>query len=169
MKTLSIEIRCPELRDARDLSEVYRASWLNAYSGLIAHQPLSNMMERRNEAWWKKAATGPATLLVLEVAGKIAGYTSIGANRASDLAQEGEIYEIYLLPQYQGLGLGGKLFGRARQQLSKLCLKGLVAWCLEDSHQANRFFRMQGGQDFAEGVEDFDGQKLKKSGFIWKN
>ncbi len=59
------------------------------------------MIERRGEAWWRKATRGPATILVVEVAGTVAGYASLGLNRARALPHEGEIYELYLRPEYQ--------------------------------------------------------------------
>ena len=45
--------------------------------------------------------------------------------------------------------------------------RGLVVWCLEDSHHADRFFRMAGGRDICEGMEDFGEKHLKKIGYIW--
>ena len=167
MKTLSIEVRPAEPRDARAVSDVHRASWLQAYSGLIPHKVLLAMLERRGEDWWRRAAKGPSTLLVLDIAGKIAGYATIGVNRAPALKQEGEIYELYLLPEFQGTGLGGYMFRECRSILSNLGLVGLAAWCLEDSVIAATFFRATGGMDIAEGMEDFGDISLKKLGFIW--
>ena len=83
------------------------------------------------------------------------------------LVFEGEVYEIYLRPEYQGIGLGRILFGEAKSLLKSLGCKGLVVWCLEDSHHADRFFRMAGGHDVCEGMEDFGGKCLKKIGYIW--
>lgn len=167
MKTVSIEIRHGDPRDSRAIAEVHRVSWMQAYSGLIPHKPLVQMVDRRGESWWRKATRGPATLLVADVAGTVAGYATLGLNRARALPQEGEIYEIYLRPEYQGMGLGRSLFGEARGLLKSLGCRGAVAWCLEDSHIADRFFRMAGGRDIAEGMEDFDGKDLKKIGFVW--
>lgn len=169
MKTVSIEVRKATPRDAAALSDVHRRAWTHAYSGLIPFKALTAMIERRRENWWKRAADGPATLLVVEIAGKIAGYASCGANRARALPQEGELYELYLLPEYQGLGLGSLLFREVRALLKGLGLHGLVAWCLEDSEHASDFFRAKGGLDIAEGLEDFDGRNLKKLGFVWRH
>ena len=36
---------------------------------------------------------------------KVAGYANYGRNRARSLHFEGEIYELYLRPEFQGLGL----------------------------------------------------------------
>lgn len=149
------------------MAAVHRGAWMQAYAGLIPHKALVAMLERRGEDWWRRASRGSATLLVLDVAGKIAGYATIGLNRAQALKQEGEIYEIYLLPEFQGTGLGSYMFRQARSVLSGLGFRGLVAWCLEDSANACTFFRATGGMDIAEGMEDFGGTSLKKLGFVW--
>ncbi|MCO6184862.1 GNAT family N-acetyltransferase [Rhizobium sp. L1K21] len=167
MTTLTIEVRRAEPNDAAKIAEVHRRSWEHTYAGLIPHKPLLRMLERRGQKWWANAATGPATLLVLDVAGEIAGYATVGLNRARALPHEGEIYELYLLPEYQGVGLGGRLFREAKGLLSSLGCEGLIAWCLEDSQQAVEFFRLKGGVDSVEGMEDFDDVKLKKLGFLW--
>lgn len=167
MKTLSIDVRRAEPQDARAISETHRISWLQAYAGLIPHKPLVQMVDRRGEVWWRKATRGPATLLVLDVAGTVAGYATLGLNRARALPQEGEIYEIYLRPEYQGIGLGRQLFGEAKLLLKSLGCKGLIVWCLEDSDNAYRFFRSAGGRDIAEGMENFGEKELKKIGFVW--
>ncbi len=168
MKTLSIDVRRAEPQDARAISMAHRESWSHAYAGMIPHKPLTQMLERRGEGWWRKAADGPATLLVLDVAGVVAGYATIGLNRARALPQDGEIYEIYLRPEYQGIGLGRRLFGEGRRLLKSLGCEGLVVWCLEDSEHAMHFFRRHGGEDAAEGMEDFGGTNLRKIGFVWR-
>ncbi|RYG96109.1 MAG: N-acetyltransferase, partial [Alphaproteobacteria bacterium] len=95
MKTLSIEVRRAEPQDALAVSAVHRAAWIAAYAGIIPHRSLVRMIERRREDWWRRATRGPSTVLVLEVAGKIAGYATVGRNRVDALKQEGEIYELY--------------------------------------------------------------------------
>ena len=168
MKTLSIDVRRAESQDARAIAEAHRLSWQHTYAGIIPHRPLGQMLERRGEDWWRKATRGPATLLVVDVAGIIAGYATLGLNRARALPQEGEIYEIYMRPEYQGIGLGHSLFGEARRLLKSLGCKGMVAWCLEDSESADRFFRSNEGVDIAEGTESFGDTALKKVGFVWQ-
>ena len=167
MKTLTIEIRHAEPADARAISDAHRAAWISCYGGLIPNRPLTQMLERRGESWWRKATRGPATVLVADVAGVVAGYATLGLNRARSLPQEGEIYEIYLRPEYQGIGLGYRLFQEARRQLKSIGCNGMVVWCLEDSDMACRFFRSNGGRDVAEGMEDFAEAALKKIGFVW--
>ena len=168
MKTLSIDVRRAEPQDAAAISEAHRASWLHAYAGIIPHKPLMQMVQRRDAAWWRKATRGPATLLVLDVAGVIAGYATLGLNRARALPQDGEIYEIYLRPEYQGLGLGSRLFAAARARLADNGLKGLVVSALEENQNALSFYAGAGGRDIAEGVEVFEQKALKKVAFVWE-
>jgi GNAT superfamily N-acetyltransferase len=167
MKTLSIDVRPAAPGDAAALSDVHRQAWQYCYSGLIPHKALSTMMERRDETWWRKATHGVASILVVDIGGKIAGYATLGLNRARNLAYDGEIYEIYMRPEYQGVGLGHVLFNESRRALTSLGYRGLVVWCLEDCDVAANFFRSNGGLDMVEGYEDFGPVTLKKLGFIW--
>ncbi|MCM2293436.1 GNAT family N-acetyltransferase [Allorhizobium sp. BGMRC 0089] len=167
MTTLSIEVRPASAADAVALSNAHRQAWQYTYSGLIPHKALTRMLERRDVSWWRKAINGPATVLVADMNGDIAGYATMGLNRARGLPYDGEIYEIYLKPEYQGVGLGHVLFTESRRLLKSLGCRGLVIWCLEECQQAASFFRSKGGTDAVEGMEDFDDVKLKKLGFVW--
>jgi GNAT superfamily N-acetyltransferase len=166
-KTLTIEIRHAEPQDAEAIAEAHRAAWSHAYTGILPHKSLRQMLERRNVAWWRRAIRGSTSILVLDVGGTIAGYATLGLNRARSLPQEGEIYELYLRPEYQGVGLGKRLFTEARQLLASLGCKGMAIWCLEDNYPSVDFYRFQGGRDVAEGHETFDGKTLKKVAFVW--
>jgi GNAT superfamily N-acetyltransferase len=168
MKTLLTDIRLADSTDAKAIAETYRLSWESAYRGLIPHKPLTQMLEKRNESWWFRSLRGRTTILVLEMDGVIAGYATIGMSRATGLPQQGEIYELYFRPEYQGNGLGHLLFAECRRLLRFLGLTGLITWCLEDSDPAMAFFQAEGGRDIAEGMEDFGPVSLKKIGFAWE-
>ncbi len=55
---------------------------------------------------------------MLDVGDGIAGYASYGRNRAASLPYRGEIFELYLAPEYQGLGFGRRLFSAAQRALA---------------------------------------------------
>lgn len=167
MNTLVIDIRKAEPQDAAEIAEVHLQAWRGAYSGIIPHRALNAMLGRRGSDWWANAIRRAATVLVVEIGGKLAGYATIGRNRARELAQQGEIYELYLRPEYQGIGLGSRLFAAARQRLLDSGLQGMVVWALEDNSGALAFYEGAGGRDIAEGVEVFDHKALKKVAFVW--
>ena len=167
MKTLAIDIRKAEPRDAGAIAEVHHDAWRGAYAGVIPHRALTAMINRRGREWWANAIRGAASVLVVEVGGEVAGYATIGRNRARELRQEGEIYELYLRPEYQGIGLGTRRFAEARTRLRGHGLKGLVVWALEENAGALDFYASSGGRDVAEGVEVFDQKALRKVAFVW--
>ena len=167
MKTLSIDVRRAEPHDARAISEAHRLSWQQAYAGLIPHRPLTQMLERRGEIWWKKATRGSATMLVVEVAGVVAGYATLGLSRARGLPHDGEIYELYLRPEFQGMGFGRRLFNAARRDMAQSGLKNLVIWALTDNDPALEFYRALGGRMVARSSENFGTRTLDKVAFAW--
>lgn len=167
MSTLTIDIRPADSRDAEGVAEVHAAAWQNAYAGIIPYKALRNMIGRRDHRWWQRAIRRGTSVLVLDLGDTIAGYATFGLNRARALPQDGEVYEIYLRPEYQGVGFGSRLFAAARGQLAGHGCKGLIVWALQDNDGAVEFYRGQGGQAVAEGAETFDGQRLKKLAFAW--
>ncbi len=168
MNTLTIDIRRAEPQDAAAIADVHHDSWRGAYAGIIPHKALTSMINRRGAKWWADAIRRAASVLVIELGGEVVGYATLGRNRARELPQQGEIYELYVRPEYQGIGLGTRLFTAARQKLSTHGLSGLVVWALEENVNAVEFYARAGGRDIAEGVEVFDARALRKVAFIWE-
>jgi ribosomal protein S18 acetylase RimI-like enzyme len=167
MNTLTIDIRKAEPCDADAIAGVHHEAWQGAYAGIIPHRALNTMIGRRGTSWWENAIRRAASVLVIEMGDEVVGYATLGRNRARELPQEGEIYELYLRPEYQGLGLGSRLFAAARERLEAHGLSGLVVWALEENENALRFYEGAGGRDVAEGVEVFDAKALRKVAFVW--
>lgn len=167
MNTVTIEIRKAEARDAEAIAGVHHAAWRGAYAGMIPHRALNAMISKRGVAWWASAVRRSANVLVVDVGGEIIGYATLGRNRAGALKQQGEIYELYLLPEWQGVGVGTRLFAAARSRLAEMGLKGLVVWALEENQGALSFYAGAGGRDVAEGVEVFDARAMRKVAFVW--
>jgi ribosomal protein S18 acetylase RimI-like enzyme len=152
--------------DAEALATVFRESWLNAYQGVIPKLHLDRMILRRGADWWRHAASREEAPLVLEVAGLVGGYVTFGPSRARG-PYKGEIYELYLAPTHQGLGLGEMLFEGARAQLDSKGLRGLVVWALVDNQSACHFYWRRGGRPAASVWETFGIKRLEKAAFVW--
>ncbi|RLQ89018.1 GNAT family N-acetyltransferase [Notoacmeibacter ruber] len=167
MTTLSIEIRNASSSDSAGIAATHRDSWQGAYAGLIPHLALTRMIAHRGEQWWQRALSSTASVLVAELGDEIVGYATYGRNRTPELPQKGEIYELYLRREYQGIGIGSRLFAAARERLEAAQLKGVVVWALEDNLIAQDFYAGRGGHDIAEGVENLGGAPLKKIAFVW--
>jgi GNAT superfamily N-acetyltransferase len=167
METDVVHIRPARPKDATALADVYAEAWRGAYRGIIPHLSLERMIARRGERWWKDALAERRPLLVLDFDGAASGYVTYGRCRSGRAPFQGEIFELYLHPVYQGLGLGEKLFDRARQRLADLRLRGLLVWALTDNDSACAFYLSLGGKPVAEGAERFGDVSLRKVAFGW--
>ncbi|MFM2422551.1 MAG: hypothetical protein RL291_1081 [Pseudomonadota bacterium] len=152
--------------DGSALAEICRDSWRTAYIGMIPQAHLDRMMARRDDAWWLAAIERDDGLRVLDVSGQVTGYVTFGRSRARG-PYKGEIYELYLKPSHQGLGLGEHLFESARAELDGMALKGLVVWALIDNQPACHFYWRRGGRPVASVWETFGLKRLEKVAFVW--
>jgi len=168
MSTLAIEIRRAQSSDILAISEVHDAAWRSAYRGLIPGLELERLVEKRGPSWWEMAIRRGSRIHVLKVGDAVAGYVNYGGNRAKALPYGGEIYELYMHPQYQGLGFGHKLFSTARSDLAQARLGGLVVWALAENDGAVGFYRALGGQPVASSSERFGTKTLDKIAFAWQ-
>jgi len=167
MSTLAIGVRKAKPRDAEAITNVHDAAWHYAYDGIIPARVLSQMVTRRGPRWWQRAINRGTGILVLEAGGEVSGYATFGSNRARNLPQRGEVYEIYVAPEYQGVGLGTELFLSARSELMRARLDPMLVWALAENEAACRFYRNAGGRQIARTVERFGDKTLAKLAFGW--
>lgn len=163
---VGIGVRNARAEDAQALVDVFRESWRHAYCGVIPAMHLVRMISRRDIAWWRSAIRSEPHFLVLEVCGKIAGYATCGGIRSARRTG-GEIYELYLTPVHQGIGLGEYLFEACRQRLDADGHDGLIVWSLSDNQGARDFYRRRGGVAVMKSREAFSGRQLQKIAYGW--
>ena len=149
------------------LAEAHDAAWRTAYLGLIPGPELEKLVARRGPSWWDAAIRRGSRIGLLIFGEEIAGYVNYGRNRAKSLPYGGEVYELYLRPEYQGLGFGRKLFAMAKRDLSQTGQTGLVVWVLSDNDAAVCFYRALGGRAVARSTERFGPKTLDKVAFAW--
>ncbi len=80
---------------------------------------------------------------------------------------QGEIYELYIAPEHQGVGLGEHLFEASRFALDRRRLRGLVVWVLAQNTIATDFYWRRGGRPMKQVIENVGGKKLEKIAFGW--
>jgi ribosomal protein S18 acetylase RimI-like enzyme len=167
MSTILIEVRRAKSSDATAIAATHDEAWRGAYQGIIPGPELDKLINRRGPQWWDGAIRKGSRIAVLAFGDCVAGYTNYGRNRARSLHYDGEIYELYLRPEFQGLGFGRKLFTAARRDLMQSGLNSLVIWALSDNEQAVGFYRTLGGKAVARSSERFGTRVLDKVAFAW--
>ena len=138
MSTTLIEVRPAKAADAAAVASTHDEAWRAAYQGIIPGAELEKLINRRGPQWWDSAIRKGSRVSVLVFGDKVAGYANYGRNRARSLHFEGEIYELYLRPEFQGLGFGRRLFTSAKRDLVQSGLKSMVIWALSDNDAGHR-------------------------------
>jgi ribosomal protein S18 acetylase RimI-like enzyme len=167
--TVVIEIRQAKPSDAVAIALTHDEAWRSAYQGIIPNVELDKLINRRGSDWWDSAIRKGSRISVLVFGDKVAGYANYGRNRARSLYYDGEIYELYLRPEYQGVGFGRRLFTAARRDLIQSGMKSLVVWALSDNDPATEFYRALGGRAVARSSERFGTKVLDKVAYGWNS
>jgi ribosomal protein S18 acetylase RimI-like enzyme len=168
MHTVTIEIRRAKPSDAVAVATTHDDAWRAAYRGIIPGTELDKLINRRGPEWWDSAIRKGSRIALLQFGEHIAGYSNYGRNRARSLSYDGEVYELYLRPEFQGLGFGRRLFTAARRDLLQSGLKTIVVWALSDNEPAVEFYRALGGRAVARSSERFGGKVLDKVAYAWQ-
>ena len=168
MKELVISIRRARTEDAAALSGVFDSAWREAYQGIIPGVALDRMMARRGPRWWLSTIGRGRPLVVLDVAETVAGYASYGRCRDRSLPAEGEIDELYLSPDYQGIGFGTRLFKCVRNDMMDRGIKRIAVWSLTENERARAFYERLGGKVVAETTDRVAGSTLTKVAYLFR-
>ena len=167
--TVVIEIRQAKPPDAAAVAATHDEAWRAAYQGIIPSVELDKLINRRGADWWNTAIRKGSRISILVFGDNVAGYANYGRNRARSLSYDGEIYELYLRPEFQGLGFGRRLFSAVRRDLAQSGMKSLVVWALSDNDMAVEFYRALGGRAVARSSERFGTRVLDKVAYGWNS
>lgn len=150
--------------DAEALGRVHAQCWHETYDHLISAAALEKVSPRRlAELWTHWARQGDDFRIVAAlVDGEIVGFAGSGPARDRDPVRNREVYFIYLLAEYQGTGLGQKLFDAVVDPDDRIYL-----WVAADNPRAHRFYERNGMVlDGASHTEPFLGETLTEVRFV---
>jgi ribosomal protein S18 acetylase RimI-like enzyme len=150
--------------DTATLAALHAGAWRYAYAGLIPEPGLSRMIARRGPGWWTRLHRQRGRALVATLGGEVVGYALIGQCRGGP---GGEIQELYVRPDCQGLGFGARLFEAARAEFRARGLAPLTVWCLAGNALGVGFYRAVGGRETARACDSVAGARLEKLCFTW--
>ena len=167
MGTTTFSIRRARPADIGMLTSVFEASWREAYLGVIPGLALERFLSKRSPGVWRGMIERGRGLAVMEIEGRVVAYAAYGRMRERGLSAQGEIDELYVSPEYQGLGLGSRLFRAVRNDLADRGLTRVGVWALADNERACAFYQQLGGIRGPQAVERLSGTCLPKVGFVF--
>lgn len=128
------------------VARVHVRSWQAGYRGLLPDAYLDGLRAEDRAQRYRFAsedARDPATVVAIED-GTICGFATTAPARDSDVADDGEVYALYVDPEWWGCGFGAALITEARRRLVDLGFRNAVLWLLAGNARADRFYRIDG-------------------------
>jgi GNAT superfamily N-acetyltransferase len=143
-------LRPAEPEDAMGVARVHVRSWQAGYRGLLPDQYLDGLRPEDRAQRYNFASEDvrdPATLVAVED-GMICGFATTAPARDSDMPDDagpwGELFALYVDPDWWGRGVGAALISVARSRLLALGYRNAVLWLLAGNARADRFYRIDG-------------------------
>ena len=168
------------VRSAPGIAKVYVDTWRSAYAGLLPDRVLLGMSyERQSNEWsWviRNRTDSQSVLVAAEVGHGVVGMASVGHSRTGDLpavgafspggGPMGEIYTLYVLPEFQERGIGRQLLAAAFSALATRGTDRAFVWTIRDN-PSRFFYERMGGQRVAERRQRLWGSDVDQAAYGW--
>ncbi len=166
---MPLVVRNAHLADAAGIARVECEAWRDAYPTLVPKRYLLDVLEetRRTAFWRRRLSHGAEKRIVIAAAsGDILGYAVFGRCRLRCLPFGGELYELYLMPEERGWGLGRRLCAETAERLAK---DGVTSLCVEvlEGNPSRYFYEALGGRLAARNSHPFAGRPLPTLIYGW--
>ena len=163
-------IRKAKEEDAKEIAYVNAYTWLTTYKGLMPDELLEERVKTIDDRVPKiiNAIKTKDNFYVALDNNKVVGIMSYGKSRNQDYIDSGEIKSIYILKDYQGLGLGKSLFMTGIKELLNMGFNSMILNVLE-GNDAFLFYQKYGGKKVSEKIDDFGGTILKENVMYFDN
>lgn len=156
MEEMPIAFRTGVLSDVPEVSRVYVESVRCSFECVYPEAYLSGLSAKQRESTARARFEIQNYMLCLaETArGRLIGFADSGQPVIDGVGYDRQIYSIYLLPEYQGLGVGRDLFRRC---VSAIMETGGRSLCLDtiEASPYRRFYDKLGGIRIGDGVHRF--------------
>lgn len=141
-----LRIRYANIKDARTLGEIHSKSWKVAYKGIVTDEILKNITVEKRQVYFEKALTEKwEEDAIIFKDNDAVGLICIGKCRDADKTDAfGEIWGIYLLPEYWNMGIDSELINWGINELKKRSYSKVILWVLEENTNARKFYKKVG-------------------------
>ena len=143
----SLLLRRATVEDAKGIAQVSVETWKTAYSGLLPDDYLHKLnVDQRAQTWAKLLEFAPKgnQTIVAEIGGRIIGFIGIGPSSEAGAMKFGEVYAIYVKPDYQSRGVGSQLMKEGIRILKDQGFNRATLWVLEQNISTRSWYESHG-------------------------
>ena len=156
--------------DEVGIATIHVQSWQTTYQGIVPQAYLDQLSVDHRIKLWRglthASRSDGKTFTALSQKDQIIGFADVGRNRISDPSAGGELNAIYLLKEYQGFGLGKRLFDASRNWLKINDYQTMTLWVLAQN-PARDFYSHMGGNVISSKIIELGGIPLEELAFTW--
>ncbi len=162
-----VQVRPSRLEDLPGVARVQVDTWRATYRGVVPEAFLEAMSYEEQRARWARGLANPnwpGRLLVAEAEGAgVVGFAAFGPDRNSGFpGYAGELWALYVLPAWQGRGVGRALFGEAARSLLGEGHGRMLVWVLKENPKGRGFYERMGGVPLGERELELAGTRLRE-------
>lgn len=130
-----MHIRKANLSDAKGIAIVHVDSWRKTYKNIIPDEFLKKLSyEQRTDLWnCNINKEGNYVFVAENEEGEIIGFADCGKRESNHIEDSGDLTSIYILEEYQGMGVGKQLMKQLFLQFIELGYKRVFVEVLEDN------------------------------------
>jgi ribosomal protein S18 acetylase RimI-like enzyme len=170
--TLEFTIRAATVADARVIALIHVTTQIHAYKRLIpgiVQRPvdLENAQKSKREKLLQDRLGDTCTFVAERLDHEIIGFATGGPNREGPSEYDGELYNVFVLPEYQHYRVGSALFVHVIGFLRGKYKKSVLLWVLQNT-AAVGFYEKLGGQKIAQ-REEIAPAAMTLCCYGWKN
>jgi GNAT superfamily N-acetyltransferase len=161
--------RLAQVDDAPAIARVHVDTWRTTYAGIVPAEHLANLSYERCEARWLPYLSDPqgeTRTFVAEARGQVIALASGGPARDPLPGLDAELYNLYVLKDFQGRGFGWLLVARLAQDLASQGYHSLITWVVKDN-PACRFYERLGGRIMGEKTVEVGAKELVDVAYAW--
>lgn len=160
--------------DVLPMAEVNVITRRTCYPGIFPAELLERASpERIAVRWMKNLFTEPnppgSFGLVAENKGGVVGFIMAGPAREVMLGAGGEMYTLYVLPEYHNRGIGRGLMHHAAERLLQAGFSDFFLWVLTANLPGRTFYERLGGKAINQRLEDVKGYLLDETAYFWSD
>ena len=163
-------IRRATIGDILQIAKVHVESWQKSFRGIAPQKYLDNLsIEKREKAFRERFFDKDYQMFVAETAeNKIVGFADFGKGRDDQPEYKSELYAIYLLPAFQGKGIGGELFKKGVKDLLDQGCNSMYLQALEVSPYRG-FYEKMGGKVIGRSTHKLGDQDFATLFYGWED
>ena len=163
-----VRTRAAREADAQRIADIYIETWRTTYAGSVPDHVLVNMSNERQAIYWTRAIKGGGEIVGVAEDDKngIVAVGSAGANRVRGGQYAGEVYTLYVQPDFQNQGVGEQLLAHLFREIKSRGMNSAVIWVLA-ANPSRFFYETMGGKRIGEREEAMWGTTLREIAYGW--